>query len=156
PVSDPSGDAIYIRDEDLGVFWTPTPLPIRELDAYRTRHAQGYTVFEHNSHAIEQELLTFVPVDESEGAPLRIQRLRLHNRSSHRRRLTVSAYCEWVLGTEREETQMHVVTAWDRESQALFARNAYSPDFGGRVAFLSANVPVTSYTGDRTEFLGRN
>ena len=67
PISDPSTEAIYIRDEDSGVFWTPTPLPVRELDAYRARHGQGYTEFEHNSHALEQTLLTFVPV-QADGA----------------------------------------------------------------------------------------
>ena len=30
PISDPPGDAIYIRDDDTGVFWTPTAAPIRE------------------------------------------------------------------------------------------------------------------------------
>src|SRR5439155_443134 len=61
PISDPPGTAIYIRDDDIGVVWSPTPQPIRERDAYRTRHGQGYTIFEHNSHAIEQILATFVP-----------------------------------------------------------------------------------------------
>ena len=65
PISDPSTEAIYIRDEDSGVFWTPTPLPVRELDAYRARHGQGYTEFEHNSHALEQTLLTFVPAQQT-------------------------------------------------------------------------------------------
>jgi cyclic beta-1,2-glucan synthetase len=156
PVSDPVGDALYIRDEDLGVFWTPTPLPIREMDAYRARHGQGYTLFEHNSHAIEQELVTFVPMDDGGGAPVRIQRLRLRNHSSRRRRLTVTSYAEWVLGTTREETQMHVVTDWDVESKSLFARNPYHSDFGGRVAFAACSPPPNSYTGDRTLFLGRN
>jgi cellobiose phosphorylase len=156
PISDPPGDVIYIRDEDMGVVWTPTPLPIRELDAYRTRHSQGYTLVEHNSHAIEQELVTFVPLDEAGGAPVRIQRLRLINRSSRLRRLSIIFYVEWVLGTDREETQIHLISYWDAESQALFARNAYHPDFGGRVAFVASSLPVISYTADRTEFLGRN
>ena len=138
PVADPPGDAIYIRDDQSGVSWTPTPLPIRELDAYRCRHGQGYTIFEHNSHAIEQELTTFVPLDERaggpEGAPVRVQRLRLRNASSRRRRLAVFGYGEWVLGGTREETQMHVVTSWDAEGRLLLARNAYHPDFGSRVA----------------------
>jgi cellobiose phosphorylase len=156
PISDPSGDAIYIRDEQTGLFWTPTPAPIREVDAYRTRHGQGFTVFEHNSHAIEQELVTFVPMDDSGGATLRVQLLRLRNRSSRRRRLSVTAYAEWVLGANREQTQMHVVTNWDSESRALFARNAYHPDVANRVAFASASPRASSYTADRTEFLGRN
>ena len=72
----------------MGVFWSPTPLPIRENDAYRTRHGQGYTVFEHNSHAIEQELTTFVPVGEG-AMPVRVQRLKLRNASSRRRQNTL-------------------------------------------------------------------
>jgi cyclic beta-1,2-glucan synthetase len=156
PIVDPSGDAIYLRDEDTGVVWTPTARPVREPEAYRARHGQGYTAFEHNSHAIGQELLTFVPIDESGGAPVRIQRLRLRNDSPRRRRLSATSYVEWVLGESREDTQLHVVTNWDGESRAMFARNAYHPDYGNRVAFAGASRPISSYTADRTEFLGRN
>lgn len=156
PLLDPISDTIYIRDEEMGTVWTPTPAPIRELDAYRITHSQGYTRFEHNSHGIEQELLVFVPVNDEGGFPLRIQRLRLTNHSSHRRRLTLTGYTEWVLGGDREATQMHVITEWDAESKALFAYNRYHPDFGGHVAFSCSLVPITSYSGDRTEFLGRN
>ena len=73
PVVDPSSEAVYIRDEESGVFWTPTAAPIREETAYRARHGAGYTVFEHNSHGIEQELTVFVPVDESGGDPIKLQ-----------------------------------------------------------------------------------
>ncbi|MDF2440227.1 MAG: cyclic beta,2-glucan synthetase, partial [Abditibacteriota bacterium] len=162
PVSDTIGEAIYIRDEDSGTFWTPTSLPIRELDPYRTRHGAGYSIFEHNSHAIEQELIAFVPVSGEqstlgvESAPLRVQRLRLRNRSSRRRRLTVTAYSELIMGTTREETQPHVVTAWDTQSKVLLARNAYHPDYGHRMAFASSSPAPRSHGGDRTSFLGRN
>src|SRR6185436_21095669 len=125
PISDISTDAIYIRDEDSGVFWTPTPLPVRELDAYRTRHGQGYTECEHNSHALEQTLLTFVPVQKDKKDPIRIQRLRIKNKSSRLRRLSITAYSEFVLGTDREATQMHVACSWDEDSQALFVHNRY-------------------------------
>ena len=76
----------------------PPACPIRELDAYRARHGAGYTVFEHNSHAIEQELTVFVPMDDDGGDPVRLQRLRLKNDSSRRRRLSVTFYVEWTLG----------------------------------------------------------
>ena len=156
PVSDPGADTLYIRDEELGVVWTPTPLPIREKDAYRIHHGQGYTHFEHNSHSIDQWLTTCVPVDDQGGAPVRLQRLRLTNRSSRRRRLTVTLYGAWTLGTEREETAGHISTQWDGQNQILTANNPYHPDFGDRVAFVASNLPITSYTGDRAEFLGRN
>src|SRR4030095_13012147 len=128
PLADPSTDAIYIRDEDSGVFWTPTPLPVRELYAYRARQGQGYTEFEHNSHSLEQTLLTFVPVHSNNKEPIRLQRLRIKNRSGRPRRLSVTVFSEFVLGTDRENTQMYVLCSWDESSKALFARNPYHRD----------------------------
>jgi cellobiose phosphorylase len=156
PVSNPSCEAIYIRDEETGSFWTPAPLPIREMDAYRVRHGQGYTRFEHNSHAIEQDLLILVPLDENDGAPVRIQRLKLKNSSSRRRQLAITSFAEWVLGMDREDTQLHVTTNWDAESRSLLARNRYSPDFSNCVAFAACYPEPGSFTADRSEFLGRN
>lgn len=156
PVLNPISDILYIRDEQLGTYWTPTPGPIRELDAYRTRHGQGYSRFEHNSHGIEQDLIVFVPVDDQGGLPLRIQKLTLTNKSSHPRQLSITSYLEWVLGTNKEETQIHVMTEWDLESQSLFAFNRYHKDYGSHVAFASATPHANSFTSNRTEFLGRN
>src|SRR5438094_616518 len=156
PICDPPGTAIYIRDDEIGVVWSPTPQPIREKDAYRARHGQGYTTFEHNSHAIEQRLLTFVPVDDAGGQPVRLHRLRLRNKSSRRPKLTVTAYATLVLGSDPEETGMHVVTKWDLQSQSLFARNSYNPEFCDCVTFATSAPTPTSFTADRAGFIGRN
>jgi len=156
PISDASSEAIYIRDEDSGVFWTPTPLPVRELDAYRARHGQGYTEFEHNSHTLEQTLLTFVPAQYEREDPIRIQRLRIKNTSARTRRLSVTAYSELVLGADRETMQMHIACTWDESAKALFARNPYHRHYGRRVTFAAIVPDAISYTSDRTEFLGRN
>ena len=153
---DPPSEAIYIRDEETGVYWTPTASPIREETAYRARHGAGYTVFEHNSHGIEQELTVFVPVDDEGGEPIKLQRFTLRNDSARPRKLSVTYYVEWTLGEARESSQMHVVTAWDDEVQAMMARNSYHPDYADRVAFAAVSPPAQSYTGDRTAFLGRN
>ena len=64
----------------------------------RTRHGAGYTVFEHNSNGLLQELTVFVPVNDAGGDPVKIQRLRLTNTQSRRRQLTVTYYVELVLG----------------------------------------------------------
>jgi cellobiose phosphorylase len=156
PISDPPGTAIYIRDDDIGVAWSPTAQPIREKDAYRARHGHGYTTFEHNSHAIEQHLLTFVPVDHSGGLPVRLQRLRLRNTSSRPRKLTLTSYATLVLGSDPEETGMHIVTKWDLQSQSLFARNAYNPEFCECITFATSSPRPASFTGDRGAFIGRN
>jgi cyclic beta-1,2-glucan synthetase len=156
PVLDPASEALYLRDEETGRYWSPTAAPIREESAYRARHGAGYTVFEHNSHGIEQELTVFVPVDDGGGKPVKLQRLRLTNASTRRRRLSITYYADMTLGENRESTQMHVSTQYDEESGGLFARNRYNPDYGERVAFAAMTPRAESYGGDRTSFLGRN
>ena len=156
PVLDPASEALYIRDEESGLFWSPTAAPIREESAYRARHGAGYTVFEHNSNGIEQELTVFVPVDESGGQPVKLQRLRLKNASSGKRVLSITYYVELNLGENRETSQMHVITNWDDGARALLARNHYHPEYGERVTFAAMTPRPDSYGGDRTAFIGRN
>ena len=157
PVIDPASEAIYLRDDESGALWTPTALPIRENDAYRARHGQGYTVFEHNSHAISQELTVFMPFGkDGPRDPVKICRLRLRNDSSHPRRLTVTWFCEWVLGSLREPQVPHIVTSFDETSGAVLARQRWSPDGVESVAFAASVPAAESYSGDRRAFLGRN
>ncbi|MBK5276714.1 MAG: glycosyl transferase [Desulfuromonadales bacterium] len=156
PVLDPASEALYIRDEESGLFWSPTATPIREETAYRARHGAGFTVFEHNSNGIEQELTVFVPVDGSGGSPIKLQRLRLTNASARKRRLSVTYYVELTLGENRETSQMHINTTWDDESRALLAYNRYHPEYGERVTFVAITPTADSFGGDRSAFIGRN
>jgi len=156
PVVDPPSEALYVRDEETGIYWTPTPSPIREETAYRTRHGAGYSVFEHNSNGFEQVVTIFVPVDEKGGDPVKLQKLRLRNDSSEPRKLSVTYYVEWTVGENRETSQMQVTTSWDDEVQAVLARNSDNAEYGNRIAFAALTAPAESYTGDRTSFIGRN
>jgi len=151
-VSDPPSEVIYLRDEDSGATWTPTPLPIREPQTYMVRHGQGYSVFEHVSHGITQELLVFAPLD----APVRISLLRLRNRSDRRRRLSITSYQELVLGVVREVSANHIVTDLEEQEGAIFARNSYNNEFSKRVAFAGTSEGRFTSTCDRKEFIGRN
>ncbi|MFQ5702880.1 MAG: GH36-type glycosyl hydrolase domain-containing protein [Gemmatimonadales bacterium] len=153
PVSDMPGEAFYVRDLDSGLIWGPTCLPIREDSApYVIRHGQGYSRFEHTSHGIALDLLQFVPPHD----PIKISRLTLINRSSHTRRLSITAYVEWVLGVARSNSAPYVVTEIEPATGALFARNAWNGEFASRVAFADLSGRQTSWTADRLEFLGRN
>jgi len=153
PVSDTPGEAFYVRDEDSGLTWGPTLLPIREEPwPYVIRHGQGYSRFEHESHGIALDLLQLVPMRD----PVKISRLTLKNQSDRKRRLSITAYAEWVLGVSRSASALHVVTEIDAATQALFARNAWNEEFAGRIAFADLGGRQTSWTADRLEFLGRN
>ena len=153
PVSDPPGETIYVRDEETGDLWGPTALPIREeVSPYVIGHGQGYTRFEHVSHGVSLELLQLVPLDDS----IKISHLTLRNESGRPRRLSVTAYVEWVLGVSRPAAAPFVVTEIDGTTGAMFARNAWRREFGTRVAFADLGGTQTAWTADRTEFLGRN
>ncbi|MEK7682576.1 MAG: glucoamylase family protein [Chloroflexota bacterium] len=156
PVLDPPTEVLYIRDEETGALWSPTANPIREAEAYRARHGAGYSVFEHNSHAIEQELTLFVPVDDQGGEPIKLSKLKLRNDSGRPRVLSVTYYVEWTLGESREDSQQDVLSQWDEEAQALLARNGYHPDYPDRVSFAALDPSPASYSADRADFLGRN
>jgi len=156
PVLDQTPEALYLRDEESGAYWSPTAGPVRDNEAYRARHGAGYTVFEHNSNGIGQELTLFVPMDEKGGAPLKLQRLRITNASSKWRRLSLTWYLELTLGENRETSQMHIITTWDEEAQTLFAQNRYHPEYGERVTFMAVTPKANSFSGDRSAFIGRN
>ncbi|MBZ5645100.1 MAG: phosphorylase [Acidobacteriia bacterium] len=153
PVTDPPGEAIYIRDEISGEIWSPTALPIRdEVAPYIARHGQGYSRFQHGSHGILAELLQFVPTKDS----IKISRLTLSNESGRPRRLSITAYAEWLLGSSRSISAPYLVTELDSNTGAIFVRSLWGGEFGERIAFADLAGRQTSLTCDRTEFLGRN
>lgn len=150
---DPSGEVFYLRDESSGEVWTPTALPIRDEDAsYEARHGHGYTQFRHSSRGISAHLIQFVPVSDS----IKISRLTLRNESDSFRRISVTAYVEWLLGSSRAASAPYIITDVSPDSRALLARSMWTGEFGGRVAFADLGGYQDSYTCDRTEFLGRN
>ena len=151
-VTDASGEAMYLRDEETGHYWSPTLLPRRGEGTYRTRHGFGYSVFEHNEDGIRTELWVYVALD----LPVKFSVLRVRNASGRARQLSATGYVEWVLGDLRTKTAMHVVSEADPATGALFARNAYNMEFPRRVAFFDVDNSARSISGDRSEFLGRN
>jgi cyclic beta-1,2-glucan synthetase len=151
-VTDASGEAFYLRDEESGAFWSPTLLPSRGMGHYVVRHGFGYSVFEHAEDGILSELQVYVAPD----ATVKFFALKIKNNSGRSRRLSATGYVEWVLGNTRPKSTMHVITEVDPVTGALFARNTYNAEFPDRVAFFDANQTTRTVTGDRTEFLGRN
>lgn len=155
PVSDSTGEAFYLRDEETGQFWSPSPWPVRGAGTYGCRHGFGYSVFTHTQDNIESELWIYVARD----AAIKFAVLKIANHSGRSRRLSATGYVEWVLGDLRAKTMAQVSTRFDADSGALVACNPYSMDFGDRLAFFAVdgvNEGNQSVTGDRTEFLGRN
>ena len=152
PVSDTSGEAFYLRDEESGHFWSPTPLPRRGVTPYVSRHGFGYSVFEHTEAGIHSELWVYVAHD----AAVKFSVLKVRNTSGRPRRLSATGYVEWVLGDLRPTSAMHVTTEVDPYGGTLYARNPYNAAFPDRVAFFDVDDTNRTTTCDRAEFIGRN
>lgn len=150
PTGDKPSEVLYLRDEETAKVWSPTPQPAPAAAPYLVRHGPGYSIFEHHSHGLRQQLRLFTAPE----APVKIVQLRLTNDLKRERRITATYYLEWVLGVDRQSSQQYLVTEYDQDSGALLARNPYNVEFGQRVAFVAANKALHSLTADRTEFLG--
>ena len=154
PVADPTGEALFIRDEESGEYWSPTPGPVVRSgsDRYLVQHSAGLTQFSGTTSGVDHALDVFVDVDD----PVKFSLLALTNSGSAPRTLSVFAYNEWVLGPPRDGEHLNVVTDFDQESGAIVATNGYNQEFSRCVAFSCANERPSSYTASRDSFLGRH
>lgn len=150
PVGDRSGEAIYVRDEETGEFWSPTPWPVPGERDYLVRHSAGFSSFEHVSHQLRQRTECFVDKEH----PAKCIFVRLHNTAGRPRRITLTYYLEWVLGNHYEDNGPFIFPAISHQHNALLARNALPRSGGERFAFVTSTAPLHGYTTDRREFLG--
>ena len=151
-IGDLKGEAYYLRDEESGRFWSPSPLPCRGQSPYITRHGFGYSCFDHSEDGILSEMKVFVDIE----LPIKFIVIKLRNNSNRSRRISATGYIEWVLGNTRAKSLMHTITEVDVRSGTILARNAYNTEFAGRVAFFDTDDVNRNFTTDRSEFIGRN
>jgi len=152
PVSDVGGEAFYLRDEETGHFWSPSPFPAKGTTPYLTTHGFGYSIFEHTEEGISSEMTVFV----DKTLPMKFVVLTIKNRSGRERKFSATGYLEMILGDLRSKTSMHILSEQDGSTGALLLRNRYNTPFASRVSFFKVDGGSHSFTADRLEFLGRN
>ncbi len=153
PVRDPHGEALYLRDEDDGAWWSPLPGPAPAAGDYEASHGFGYTTFRHASHGLEQTSTVFVPRDD----PLKIVRISLRNTSARSRTVSLFSYQQLVLGSTPAHNGRHVVT--EIVDGVVLAANRMAGPFADGVAFATLAAPEGSaqFQGaDRTSFIGKH
>lgn len=152
PLLDTSGEALYLRDEDSGLYWSLFPGPLYEAGTYEIRHGFGYSHLRRIAHGLEHQVWVFVPPD----APVKITLIRLRNLDSAPRRLSLFSYAQLVLGVLPNDHAASLAIEQDGATGALLAENC-NRVFSGRIAFAAAtptdSVPMY-ISGDRKTFLG--
>jgi cyclic beta-1,2-glucan synthetase len=147
PIGDPSGEVIYVRDDEDGSAWSATPMPAGGDATYLVEHGQGWSSFAHTRQGLSHELTTFVHATD----PIKTWRLSIRNEGPRTRHLSVTMFADWVLGSTRDQSRFSVATDWDVSSSALVAHNPLSL-FPSRRAFLTAaGARIVGYSGEREE-----
>ncbi|MDV4150698.1 glucoamylase family protein [Clostridium sp. AL.422] len=148
-VSDPTGEALYIRDNNMGTYFTITPMPIRDGGEYTIKHSFGYSTFKHTAYNIEGEMQVFAPKDEK----LKLCKVKLKNLSNSNRSLSLFYYAQLVLGVYSYGSAKYISTKI--ENNYIYGANPYSKYFGKLKAYLSIQGEENqSFTGDRKSFIG--
>ncbi len=112
PIVDPTAEALFIRDDESGQAWSPTPGPLPRHPAGGqcvVHHSAGVTQFSRRTHGITHQLDVFVDVDD----PVKFSRLTLTNDGDQPRTLSLFAYNDWVLGPPRESQTGQITTTYD-------------------------------------------
>ena len=150
PVLDRPGEALYLRDEETGDIWSPTPGPAPAPARYTARHQAGQSTFDHASHGLIQETRIAALPEER----VRWTSVRIRNQHRRPRRITLTYYAEWVLGNDRSREARHIATAIDNDLGLLTATNTFHGPSGIGLAYLASTERLHSATCDRVEFLG--
>ncbi len=152
PLIDRSSEVFYLRDEDTGEFWTPTPLPIKSQHTYTITHGLGYSQIEHRSRGIDQTMLAYVPSEET----VKIIKFKLKNTTKLVKKLSLTGFFEMsVGGANREDNKDYLKTTVDDETGSIFIKNIYSESFKKTTVFIDFNGGQGLVTNDRDAFLGK-
>lgn len=163
-IEDNWGRYLYIKDEE-GETWSATWKPTcRDIEEFEARYGTGYNIYKGKYKSITTEFTCFVPPEEK----LEIWKLKIKNNSDKKKKLSLFSYLEWCLGNgedmHREFQKTFLGTDFDEENGILYGakRKLPVPSFisSGMAedpvrAFHSVNLPVDSYEGDKTNFIGR-
>ncbi|MFB5196926.1 GH36-type glycosyl hydrolase domain-containing protein [Neobacillus sp. KR4-4] len=163
PVLDPPTETAYLRDEESGQFWSVAPSADHSNEPYKITHGKGFTKFDHERNGIKHEMMVYVPLED----PVKIIKLKLQNKTTEQRQISITYYAEWVLGVQRQMNAPFIVTEWDESARVMIAKNTYQETFRDATAFLGMypqmgadkgqdHLNDLTWTADRNEFIGRN
>lgn len=149
PVTNRPGETIHLTDLDTGDVFTPFAALSSRADArFEVTHSAGMSRFTCTDASLVITATQCVdPVD-----PVKITQIAVTNTGTASRRLRLYGYAEWVMGNNRDKTATMLRT---HESDGiLMVENPFSIPFSKRMAFLASTAPLSSFSDNRSTFLG--
>lgn len=150
--SDINGKYFYIKDG--GCVWNPGWKPTQtELDGYECRHGIGYSRFTGCKNELEASVLTFVPM----GDNCEVSQIRLTNKSSETKDVSLFSYVEWCLWNADDDSRNFQRNLNTGEVEVIGSAIYHKTEYRERrnhYAVYSVNVPVDGFDTSRDAFLG--
>ena len=167
---DQPGRYIYIRDNASKDYWSASWQPVgKDLNEYKNEchHGTAYTRIISDYSHIHTEALYYVPLNKSHE----VWNLKITNKDSVKRTLTVTGYAEFTNNSNYEQDQVNLQYSMFI-SRTNFVENRIRQTVHGNLDTLPkgkyidekratdrifglAGAKVSSYCGDKEAFIGR-
>jgi cellobiose phosphorylase len=158
--NDQPGRYIYLRDQDTGVFWSPTwqPIPMRKLVSYECRHGPGFTRIRSRFKGILTDLLYFIPPSlkksEEWKAPCELWLVNFRNNSRRTHHLRSFSYVEFSMwNAEIDQNNLdwgqHILRSHVEDGIIYM-----DTQFRTTTTFFSSSLPPVGFDTDREIFIG--
>jgi cellobiose phosphorylase len=151
---DMGGRYLYLRDDQSGVYWSPTWMPTRSaLEDYTCRHGMGYTVIQSTFQGIEARISYFVPLDQS----LEVWDLTLTNHRSQVAELSLFSLVEFCLWDAQEDAtnfQRNFSTGEVEVVEGVIYHKTEYRERRDHFAYFACSEPLAGFDTQRAAFLG--
>lgn len=149
---DTGGKYFYIKDGDS--VWSPGWKPVKtDLDAYECRHGMSYSVFKGEKNGIIAEVLQFIPLNSW----VEIQKLKLQNSTSTKKRIKIFSFIEWCLWNAEDDMtnfQRNFSTGEVEVKESVIYHKTEFKERRNHYAYFSVNQSIDGFDTDRESFLG--
>lgn len=149
-LSELTGEAIYLRDEETGACISPLPLLGDEDAAHEIRFGEGYVVYRCRVEQIEVECRMFVGRVEQ----VKYYRISITNHDKKERTFSLFGYFELLVGSLPTETRKHL-SFEVVGGNTIVATQDYRHQFLESRTFVGMVGGADEFTVSREEFLGR-
>jgi cellobiose phosphorylase len=151
---DMGGRYIYLRDDETGIFWSPTWLPVKKsLEDYTCRHGLGYTTISGTCEGIKTRIRYFVPPGET----LEIWDVAIENFSDRPRSLSAFSaveFCLWDAWDDATNYQRNLnIAELEVEGSVIYHKTEYR-ERRNHFAYFACSEPLTGFETQRDVFLG--
>lgn len=147
-VIDTPSEIIYMQEEESLKTWSLGLNPMPDNNDYTITYGLGYAKYEHESMGIMQELKVFVPKEDS----VKVNILNLKNLSPKRKKVKLVYYTKLVLGEDETNSNGYIQIENKENSNTIIIKNRI--DDKNEYAYISSSEKITSYTGDKSFFIG--